>query len=660
MQVTLRDSEAAPPISQKAADAIRQRSLQAQLEELTYRHAAKRIGRAVRDIPPNVRLRRLLTQQDAEAAADQARIVEEFHDAARHRRDERSRGNTPGDAGGRGSGMERTPSGLGAVGLFAGLATPPKTADPEAASAGVGSGALPSVAEAAPEAAEAEPPAPAAAPSGEEGGEGEGGEEGGGLFLTALLGATDEQLEEASHAAEEEAATVLQAYARGRRARHDAQAGAKSSAAAAELAAAEAEAAAAEAEAEAAEAAASTAAEAATAEAAAAAEKAAAAVTVRETPLPDVPETEDVAEEVAEVAEEVEEEVAEGVAEAAEPTSYRVNLTITELPGGGAACVAGIVPDDDATREDAAAVAAKAAAKAAKAEAAAAKAAAAKAAGATEAEATAKAKADALAEAEFAEAEAAAASATAAAASKEATATAVAAREKATQLRAIVNALKRKGAEGAEEPMTATDYAQKLEAMGYGVDRLAAMEKEELMALAGRIGMPIELAELFMSRFAGMGAAASASAAAAPAGAPKEKRMTVAERKKQAAAAAAERQRQAEEEAAASGADVLARADAEREAREQEEAEEAAALAAAAEAEARAAAMAAELAATEYAARVKAEADERRKKLLRGAGYMGSVKLGGGALAAAEKLEEERAAARARGEYATHVRRVAQ
>ena len=654
MQVTLRDSEAAPPISQKAADAIRQRSLQAQLEELTYRHAAKRIGRAVRDIPPNVRLRRLLTQQDAEAAADQARIVEEFHDAARHRRDERSRGNTPGDAGGRGSGMERTPSGLGAVGLFAGLATPPKTADPEAASAGVGSGALPSVAEAAPEAAEAEPPAPAAAPSGE-GEEGEEGEEGGGLFLTALLGATDEQLEEASHAAEEEAATVLQAYARGRRARHDAQAGANAWAAAAELAAAEAEAAAAEAEAEAAEAAASTAAEAATAEAAAAAEKAAAAVTVRETPLPDVPETEDVAEEVVE---EVEEEVAEGVAEAAEPTSYRVNLTITELPGGGAACVAGIVPDGDATREDAGAVAAAAAAKAAKAEAAAAKAAAAKAAGATEAEATAKAKAVALAEAEFAEAEAAAASATAAAASKEATATAVAAREKATQLRAIVDALKRKGAEGAEEPMTATDYAQKLEAMGYGVDRLAAMEKEELMALAGRIGMPIELAELFMSRFAGMGA--SASAAAAPAGAPKEKRMTVAERKKQAAAAAAERQRQAEEEAAASGADVLARADAEREAREQEEAEEAAALAAAAEAEARAAAMAAELAATEYAARVKAEADERRKKLLRGAGYMGSVKLGGGALAAAEKLEEERAAARARGEYATHVRRVAQ
>ena len=48
IQVTLKDSsQAAPPISQKAADAIRQRSLQAELEELTYRHAAKRIGRAV-------------------------------------------------------------------------------------------------------------------------------------------------------------------------------------------------------------------------------------------------------------------------------------------------------------------------------------------------------------------------------------------------------------------------------------------------------------------------------------------------------------------------------------------------------------------------------------------------------------------------------------
>ena len=74
-QVTLKDA-APPPISVEAEAAIRQRSLQAELEAIAYRVAARKIARAVQRMPPKLRLRRLLAHTDAGAAAEQEVAVE--------------------------------------------------------------------------------------------------------------------------------------------------------------------------------------------------------------------------------------------------------------------------------------------------------------------------------------------------------------------------------------------------------------------------------------------------------------------------------------------------------------------------------------------------------------------------------------------------------
>ena len=83
-QVTLKDA-APPPISVEAEAAIRQRSLQAQLEAIAYRVAARKITRAVQRIPPELRLRRLLAHTDAGAAAEQEAAVERWHTEAKVR-----------------------------------------------------------------------------------------------------------------------------------------------------------------------------------------------------------------------------------------------------------------------------------------------------------------------------------------------------------------------------------------------------------------------------------------------------------------------------------------------------------------------------------------------------------------------------------------------
>jgi Ca2+-binding EF-hand superfamily protein len=83
--VTLKDA-APPPVSVEAEAAIRQRSLQAELEAIAYRVAARKITRAVRQMPQKLRLRRLLAHTDAGAAAEQEVAVEQRRSEAKARR----------------------------------------------------------------------------------------------------------------------------------------------------------------------------------------------------------------------------------------------------------------------------------------------------------------------------------------------------------------------------------------------------------------------------------------------------------------------------------------------------------------------------------------------------------------------------------------------
>ena len=83
--MTLKDA-APPPVSVEAEAAIRQRSLQAELEAIAYRVAARKITRAVRQMPQKLRLRRLLAHTDAGAAAEQEVAVEQRRSEAKARR----------------------------------------------------------------------------------------------------------------------------------------------------------------------------------------------------------------------------------------------------------------------------------------------------------------------------------------------------------------------------------------------------------------------------------------------------------------------------------------------------------------------------------------------------------------------------------------------